>query len=863
MPHSMSDGIEGNTPPRYQRFVNRPSKAVLVPLFLVAVAWTAVLGIAQAAEPASVEVFEKQIQPLLVDYCYDCHGYGASEGNLTLDHFKTADDALADPELWWKVIKNLRAGVMPPLGSEKLDADQQQQIYEWVKFGPFGIDPDNPDPGPVTVRRLNREEYGNTVRALMGIRFDEKLIFPPDDSGHGFDNVADALMVSPLLLEKYLQAAEFVVDRAVPKVTKIIPRQDFRGEDFRSEDSGRTGRGLDGKEPALVAKRFAIDANGEYDVDIAIMQHGSFEFDPARYDIACTIDGQERFAVELGWDERKVTRFHYREDWEAGEHEIVFELTPVEVEASDDELMEEDDTSVTLEIDSVSVEGPVGTDQLVHPANYERFFPRDEPPTDPQERRDYAHEILSAFATKAFRSEADAATLDRLVDIAEATYDLPNTTFESGIARAIVAVLASPKFLFRIESIQEVPAGSSFAPVDEMTLATRLSYFLWSSVPDEELSVLAGKGVLREQLPEQVDRMLADPKADVFVSNFVGQWLRTRDVAQVSVDPAVVLGVAEELEELRDWFRSQFRRRGRRGSGEMSEEDQAKMTRFREIRGILERIDGELKDAIQSETEEFVEYVLRNDVSMLDLLDCNYTFLNEKLAEHYGIEGVEGRRMRRVELPEDSPRGGVLTQASMLLVTSNPTRTSPVKRGLFILDNILGTPAPPAPAAVPELEASADRFEGRTPSLRELLAVHRESDLCSSCHSRMDPLGLALENFDALGMWRETANGDAIEPQGELVTGEKFDNIVGLKRILRENHADSFYRCVTQKLMIYALGRGIEYSDEHTIDTIVDRLRNDGGKFNTLVHAVVASTPFQMQRLSTAENKNSVASAAQ
>jgi hypothetical protein len=358
---------------------------------------------------------------------------------------------------------------------------------------------------------------------------------------------------------------------------------------------------------------------------------------------------------------------------------------------------------------------------------------------------------------------------------------------------------------------------------------------------------LARDGGLREQLPQQVDRMLTDPKADAFVSNFVGQWLRTRDVPQASVDAAVVMGYGEELEELRQWFRSFFRRGGRRG--EMSDEDQAKIDRYREIRAIVDRIDDDLKQSMRQETEQFVEYVIRNDVSILDLLDCDYTFLNEKLAGHYGIPGVEGREMRKVELPKESPRGGVLTQASMLLVTSNPTRTSPVKRGLFVLDNILGTPAPPAPAAVPELEASADRFQDRKPTLRELLAVHRESELCASCHARMDPLGLALENFDALGRWRDTDHGTPIEPQGELVTGETFEDVTSLKKLLRENHADDFYRCVTEKLLVFAIGRGIEYSDEATVDRIVDRLNEDGGTFRSLVHAVVESAPFQRQRV--------------
>jgi hypothetical protein len=341
--------------------------------------------------------------------------------------------------------------------------------------------------------------------------------------------------------------------------------------------------------------------------------------------------------------------------------------------------------------------------------------------------------------------------------------------------------------------------------------------------------------------------MLKDPKADQFVANFVGQWLRTRDVPQVAIDPAVVLGVNEEYQELRDWRISLFRR-GWSRRGELTEDEQKKMNRYRELQELINSFDNDLREAMRRETEMLVEHIVRENKSLLDLLDCDYTFLNEKLAKHYGVPGVHGDEMRLVELPADSPRGGALTQASMLLVTSNPTRTSPVKRGLFVLDNILGTPAPPAPGGVPELEAAADRFEGRKPSLRELLAVHRESELCSSCHSRMDPLGLALENFDALGMWREQDGESKIDPSGMLITGEKFSDVRELKKLLREKHAEDFYRCVAEKMLIYATGRGVEYTDEHTLDLIVERLKAEGGTFDALLYGVIESAPFQRQR---------------
>jgi hypothetical protein len=321
--------------------------------------------------------------------------------------------------------------------------------------------------------------------------------------------------------------------------------------------------------------------------------------------------------------------------------------------------------------------------------------------------------------------------------------------------------------------------------------------------------------------------------------------LRTRDVTQVTVDPIAVLGHQEEYEKLRE----QFRNRRRQPLGrELTPEDEQIRKRFGEFRSIADRFNDEMKRAMQRETELSVEHIVQEDRSLLDLLDCDYAFVNEKLAALYDIPGVRGHEFRRVTLPKESPRGGVLTQASMLMVTSNPTRTSPVKRGLFILENILGTPALPAPPGVPALEESARKFSDREPPLRELLAAHRESAICASCHSRMDPLGLALENFNALGMWRDQEKGQKIDASGVMVTGEPFQDIRELKKILRDRHATDFYRCVAEKMLVYALGRGLEITDEHSIDLIVNRLVENGGRFSSLVQGVVDSAPFQKRR---------------
>ncbi len=799
--------------------------------------------------------FEERARPILRSYCYECHSGDTKEGNLSLDTLSAEKGLPAQNAAWWKVLKNLRAGVMPPEGHPRPSRDEQEILADGIKFDLFGIDPNNPDPGRTSVKRLNRREYDNTVDDLMGIKFDAALVFPPDDSGYGFDNVGDALSFSPLLMEKYLRAAQAIVDQAVPKVTWVIPQQEFSGRDFQNERDRSDGGRMSGKKAATVRRVLEIDHAGTYDIFVAVKQHGTFDFDPARYTIDFKIDGQERSKKEYGWDENKLQRSQFAEEWAPGQHELSFELTPVvSAEGQADQplvAIDRGSTDLWFEVNSIRIEGPRGTHKRVHPRNYTTFFPREEPPIDSQGRRDYAAEILRKFATRAYRSPVTAETVNRLVNLAEGVYQQPEKTFEAGVAHALVAVLASPRFLFRLESSGPAPTIGVFSPIDEFSLASRLSYFFWSTMPDEELFRLAEAGELRQHLPEQIKRMLADRRAAEFVRNFVGQWLRTRDVTQVTVDPIAVLGHQDEYEKLRE----QFRNRRRQPFGrQLSPEDEQLRKRFGEFRAISDRFNDEMKRAMQRETEMCIEYIVQEDRSLLELLDCDYTFVNEKLAALYDIPDVRGNELRRVTLPEGSPRGGVLTQASMLLVTSNPTRTSPVKRGLFVLENILGTPAPPAPAGVPDLEESAKKFAGREPPLRELLAAHRESALCSSCHSRMDPLGIALENFNALGMWREQEKNQKIDASGKLITGETFQDIRDLKKILREHHAADFYRCVTEKMLTYALGRGLEATDEHTVDLIVKRLSDNNGRFSVLIQGVVESAPFQKQRHSGTEN---------
>ncbi len=798
-----------------------------------------------ATAEEEVPNFETQIVPILKTYCYECHGDGAKEGDLALDQFLAEDLAITRSDLWWNVLKNVRSQVMPPVGHDRPSANEKEMLANWIKVRAFKIDPQSIDPGRTAVRRLNRTEYGNTVSDLMGIRFDAAILFPPDDSGFGFDNVGDALSFSPLLMEKYLHAAQQIVDRAIPKATWVMPAQEFHGRDFRDNAANVNGDGLSSTKPVSVTRKFMIETAGKYKVDVSVKLHGSFEFDASRYNVVFRIDGQDRSTNEYGWDESKLLTYEFREDWPAGDHELSFELKPVPMEESVEPNTSGETTYARFEVNSVRIEGPDGSTTLVHPPNYARFFLRDEPPKDAMERHLYATEILKNLATRAFRSQVQQTTIDRLVSIAEQAAAEPGATFESGIGQAMIGVLASPRFLFRLESPGKADPTKPFTDVDELALASRLSFFLWSTMPDDELFDLAGKNQLQSHLSAQVSRMMKDRRANEFIRNFVGQWLRTRDVTQVTVDPIAVLGHQKEWEALLDQFRNL---RGRGFRRELTPEEQKTRDRFRELRGIADQFDDELKQAMRRETEMCVEYIARENLTLLDLLDCDYTFVNEKLAKLYDLPDVKGGDMRRVDLPADSVRGGVLSHASMLLLTSNPTRTSPVKRGLFILDNVLGTPAPPAPPGVPELEAAAGKFADHEPTLRELLAAHRESALCASCHARMDPLGLALENFNALGAWRTEEKGAQIDASGTLITGESFKDVRELRHILREHHAEDFYRCVTQKMLTFAIGRGLEHTDEETVDIIVGRLKSNEGRFNELIDGVVNSAPFQKIR---------------
>ncbi len=799
-----------------------------------------------AEEKAGVADFQRTIRPLLENYCYDCHADGANKGNVAFDEFASDSAALERHDLWLQVLKNLRAGLMPPARKAQPTAAEKAQVEHWIKHSVFGIDPANPDPGRVTLRRLNRVEYENTIRDLLDVEFNTSTVFPPDDSGHGFDNIGAVLTLPPMLLEKYVTAADEIIARAVPTVShtvreQVIPGGQFRGaEDNRDRNRSRRPLVLSYYEPNVVSNSFKASIAGQYRIAVALMATEHY-VDGAQDENKCrltfAVDGTELLRADYERTSGQVYHHEYEVNWPAGERELRFELQPLTTNLPQTR-------SLGLQITSVKIIGPLAREHWVAARDYKRYFPKPIP-AEVTAQREYARELLHKFARRAYRRPPDAATLDRLVALAESVYQQPGTSFESGVAQAMVAVLASPRFLFREEWPETAGNGTPYPRVDEFSLASRLSYFLWSSQPDEELLRAAETGTLRENLEAQVKRMLADSRAEAFVQNFVGQWLHARDIEKVAIEPRSVL--AREGDLRREAEQSRRRQRQLENKDQRTPEERAELSQLNTQLKSLE-MSPELRLAMRLETEKSFEYLLKEDRSLIELLDADYAFLNEPLAVHYNIPDVTGDKMRLVKLPANSPRGGILTQGTFLGVTSNPTRTSPVKRGVFILENILGTPPPPPPPDIPPLEEAAKAVAKANPTLRETLAAHREESLCRSCHNRMDPLGLALENFNAMGMWRDAEQGQPIDATGELLTGEKFSDVRQLKRILVENHSREFYRTIAEKLLVYALGRGLEYYDVETVDQIVARLEAANGRPSVLIAGIIDSAPFQKMR---------------
>ena len=845
----------------------------LLPALLLATAAPAAEKTPPAPPNPALAQFHQVVSPILQQHCYECHGDGAKKAGLAFDELTSEKQILQNPELWLKVLRNTRSHLMPPADNEPPSAPQQQILENWIKTGAFALNLDKPDPGRVTVRRLNRTEYRNTLRDLIGGDFDADSALPPDDVGYGFDNIGDVLSISPMRMEKFIEAAMSAVNQSVPLDTVSISAQTALPTEFLTADGAQNAEHLSFYQVRKVSHRYVAKVAGDYRFHMAVKVDGEARPDPQLVRVRAFSDDREFFSQDYHWSDAEYFDEERIVHWEAGEHEVSFVTQPL----LDLQPLR---TKMEFKILYVRLEGPLDRKQWEHPPGYHRFYPREAPPEDLAARRIYAREVLARFVPMAFRRPVTDDTVERLVDLAEKTYSIPGNPFEKGIAQAFVAVLASPQFLFHLETTEPLAPGQTYPRLDEITLASRLSYALWCSMPDAELTALAARGELRKNFHAQVQRMLADPKGRAFAENFSGQWLQSRGVLELPINSAVVMA-----------------REGRPAAAPSASDAVAAPVAAAPVeppplpalppaellaaanlpappalgggptpgangppvRGARGRFRGptvppgtvltpEIRVAMKQETEAYFHHIVTADRSVLEFLDSNYTFVNETLAPVYGLPGITGPEMRQVTLPPGNLRGGVLTMGSVLTITSNPTRTSPVKRGKWILENILGAPPAPPPPNIPSLDDTQSKLTDRQPTQRELLALHRADAMCASCHARMDPLGLAMESFNAFGRGRTSENGLPIETAGEFATGEKFSDARDLKRALVEKHRTEFYRTLTEKLLIYTLGRGVEYYDVPTVDRIVDRLEKENGRFSTLLFGVLESAPFQQRR---------------
>ncbi len=749
---------------------------------------TALLWLGGAAAARAELSYTEQVLPLMEKYCFDCHGDGADKGGLTLDHWASDAERESDRHVWKTVLKNVDMEVMPPPKRKSQPSEAERAlIAEWIESVVFRYDPDNPDPGRVTIRRLNRQEYNNTVRDLMGVRFQPADDFPPDDTGYGFDTVGDALSLSPLLLEKYLKAAEQVAGAAIRTEDPPKPKRRYGVDELRGPGVRDGSRVLASTGEVEVTHEFEREA--EYVIRVLA---GADQAGPEPAKMALGVAGKYIHTFDVENRPREMRVFERRVKMQPGRHAIRAKFTN---DFFDPDERDPERRDRNLHVRAIEIEGPMSGVVVPLPDFHRRVFGDLE--ITEANRLPTARRILREFASRAYRRKVPESEVDRLMRFVQLGYAQGGKyAFERGIQYACQAVLTSPFFLYRGEVQPDPDNPEATYRIDEYSLASRLSYFLWSSLPDDELFLHATRGTLRDNLEAQVRRMLADPKADALTANFAGQWLQLRNMELVQPD-----------------------------------------------RAIFQSFDNDLRRSMRRETELLFGHVMAEDLPVTELLDARYSFVDERLARHYGIDGVKGGEFRKVSL-EGTPRRGVLTHGSILTLTSNPTRTSPVKRGKWILDNILGTPPPEAPPGVPQLDGNKEL----TGTLRQRLEQHRDDPNCASCHALMDPLGLAYEHFDAVGAWRDKDGDEAVDPRGELVSGEKVNSHEELQAVLVGAKRGDFLRCSAEMMLTYALGRGLEFYDKPAVEGVVERMEGDGLKFSALVLGVVESVPFQYRR---------------
>ncbi len=743
-------------------------------------------GPAFAASPAAE--WESVVQPWLENYCYDCHGDGVSKGELDFDDYGDIGSMIADRERWKRIRGHIEHRLMPPPDEFQPPVADRAKIVAWIDAAVFPTDPDHPDPGRVTLRRLNRTEYENTLRDLLGVQVDVRELLPPDDSGYGFDNIGDVLTLSPAHLDRFLDAARVGLDRAIHTAPMPYPSTRFRGKQL-------TGPGQGGEDGHL------LYSNGSITVNPRAPKPGQYRI---VVDAGASRAGDEAARLELVINERTVAGWDIRHPLEkVGSYEFNFTLGkarefPVTVSFTNDlydpEAADPTRRDRNVLITAIRLDGPLDGPRLPKPESHRRIF-GDRPDGAADEA--WATDIFRRFARCAFRRPPREGEAERYLHFVRLAKE-DGRSFEEGVRHGLEAMLVSPSFLFREEPQPEPDNAERIHRIDEHALASRLSYFLWSTMPDERLLKLADEGRLRDGLDAEIDRMLESDRAREFVRNFAGQWLQLRDLA--STYPS---------------------------------------------RRAFPRFDNKLRDFMRTETEMLFGHLIRADRPLTELLDADYTFVNEPLARHYGIDGVSGRDFRRVSL-ENTGRRGLLGHGSFLLVTSHPLRTSPVLRGKYVLENLLDTAPPPPPPNVPQLTPPEKHGEGL--SLREQMEKHREDPACSSCHALMDPIGFGLQNFDADGSFRTEEHGRPIDASGQLVGRQKFEGADELREVLLRDHRHDFHRSVASKLLTYALGRGTDWYDKPAIDGIIRETEKAGGGTRAMIKAVIRSAPFQYRR---------------
>src|SRR5436190_6959381 len=739
----------------------------------------------RAGEPAAAG-YSGEIRPILSTHCYPCHGNQKAKAKLNLEAFADEASVLKARKTWKRVYDQIQAREMPPEEKPRIPGPDLEKLTAWIETTLERPDPNAPrDPGRVVLRRLNRVEYRNTIRDLVGVDFNPNAEdFPSDDVGYGFDNIGDVLSMPPILMEKYLAAAEKILGRAIPTEERLKPTiRRFEARTLQVSGGASVPEG----------DLLVMFANGEGVLPVEVAQAGKYVLriraagdqaggEPAR--MALKVDDRPLRVIDVAVPRKEARVYEERLDLRPGSRKITTSF----INDYYNPEAKPKDRDRNLILDYFELVGPLDL-KIPEPPESQRqiFFTKPGLSISP---RQAAAEIIGRFARRAFRRPVAAAELERflsLFDLAEKQGD----SFEASVALALRGILVSPHFLFRIER--------SAGRLNDHELAYRLSYFLWSTMPDAELFEAAEKGTLRDPagLDAQVRRMLKDPKAQSLAENFAIQWLQLRRLETQAPDP----------KRFPQW-------------------------------------DEKLRAAMHDEAVLLFEEIVREDKSVLELLGARYTYLNERLAAHYGIAGVSGPEMRRVELA-DPRRGGVLMLGAVLTVTSNPTRTAAVKRGKWVLETILGTPPPPPLPDAGELKDETDA--DRSLSLRQRLEKHRADPSCANCHRRMDPIGFAFENYDPIGAWRDTDGPHPIETAASLPDGSSFNGPVELRSLLL-TRTDDFVRCLTEKMVTYALGRGVEYFDASTLKAIRTALAERQYRVSTLLLEIARSYPFQYRR---------------